>query len=142
MRDMTDALEMLAFEVAWGSLITLAVGTFSPPLQRWLPWGRAYQAWRRRRMAAATRALERRAAPPCPQADRAGEGTPYRGALPPPVTTLSRGGGWWTAFRAQRAATRRVRMEAALEEAVERQEQRSRAQAIRLSRSRGLTKTG
>ena len=53
----------LVVELAVIVFMTLVVGTFAPPLDRWLPWSRAYRRWRSRRVAARIHALERRATP-------------------------------------------------------------------------------
>lgn len=69
-------LQLLAFELAVIVVMTLVVGTFAPPLQDRLPWGRAWRRyWERRRSEQlraifdAERARERAEAPPVDAVD-------------------------------------------------------------------------
>ncbi len=60
---MSGALAMVLVQLGAVAVVALGAGTFAPPLDRWLPWGRAFGRWRRRRLAAGIRALQRKAAP-------------------------------------------------------------------------------
>lgn len=62
-----NELAFIAFELAIVAIATLCVGTFTPPLDRWLPWGRAFRRWTKRRVMEKMHELERRATPPMPE---------------------------------------------------------------------------
>ncbi|HSQ66970.1 MAG TPA: hypothetical protein VLM85_27310 [Polyangiaceae bacterium] len=60
---MSGVLAMVLLQLGTVAVVALGAGTFAPPLDRWLPWGRAFRRWRRRRLSAGMRALQRKAAP-------------------------------------------------------------------------------
>jgi hypothetical protein len=108
---MSDDVDLLIVEIAWWALVALVAGTFAPPLQQHLPWGRAYAAWRRRRLAAGVHshlAREERLEP-----EPARESLGYRDAAP--MLMAAPAASWLERRRAERRARARLELESKID---------------------------
>jgi hypothetical protein len=110
---MSGDVDILIVEIVWCVLVGLVAGTFAPPLQQHLPWGRAYAAWRRRRIAAGVRELLARerqleATEHAPAALGYRDAAPSRSTAPKPS--------WLERRRAERRARERLALESRVDE--------------------------
>jgi len=115
---MNGMLACLVVELSAIALVTLGVGTFAPPLDRWFPWGRAFRRWRNRRLAAGIRALERKGAPdPVTEARVRVAGYRDNAAPSAPPSPVAERSSVLARYRARREASFVARLEADAESA-------------------------